>query len=40
MMGMEPWVYSGIKQQSNGKLDQLAKILKKAGLEFTVGGLW
>jgi pyruvate formate lyase activating enzyme len=40
MMGMGPWIYSGIKQQSNGKLDKLVQIVKKASLQFTVGGLW
>jgi pyruvate formate lyase activating enzyme len=40
MMGIGPWVYTGIKQQSNQKLTRLAEIVKKDGLEFTVGGLW
>jgi hypothetical protein len=40
MMGLEPWVYTGIKQQSNETLTRIAEIVKKADLEFTLGGLW
>jgi pyruvate formate lyase activating enzyme len=40
MMGMGPWLYSGIKQQPKEKLDRLARVVKKMGLKFTVGGLW
>jgi len=40
MMGLEPWVYAGVNQQSNGELAELVEILEKAGLRSTVGGLW
>jgi len=39
MMGLESWVYTGTQQQSIEKLTRLTEIVKKAGLEFTVGGL-
>jgi pyruvate formate lyase activating enzyme len=40
MMGLEPWVYVGVDQQSNEELKRLVEIVKKAGLQSTVGGLW
>ena len=40
MMGLEPWVYAGVNQQSNEELTRLVEIVKKAGLQSTVGGLW
>jgi len=40
MMGLEPWVHAGINQQSNEELTRLVEIVKKVGLQFTVGGLW